>query len=113
LKPIFPLVLPPAAADAASATIMRRASELLRVIAKHLLDGSDSGRQTEGAVPMSAATFVGRGVGSTRPLDLAHGETEIFRRRCDFKMDVEWAATKITVSQSAAVTMTITPPRSE
>jgi hypothetical protein len=34
-------------ADAASATIMRRASELLRVIAKHLLDGSDSGRQTE------------------------------------------------------------------
>ena len=26
---------------------MRRAGELLRVIAKHLLDGSDSGRQTE------------------------------------------------------------------
>ena len=37
----------PAVADAASATIMRRAGELLRVIAKHLLDGSDSGRQTE------------------------------------------------------------------
>ena len=35
----------PAVADAASATIMRRAGELLRVIAKHLLDGSDSGRQ--------------------------------------------------------------------
>jgi hypothetical protein len=34
-------------ADAASATIMRRAGELLRVLAKHLLDGSDSGRQTE------------------------------------------------------------------
>jgi hypothetical protein len=28
-------------------TIMRRASELLRVIAKPLLDGSDSGSQTE------------------------------------------------------------------
>ena len=37
----------PAVADAASATIMRRAGELLRVIAKHLLDGSNSGRQTE------------------------------------------------------------------
>ena len=37
----------PAVADAASATIMRRASELLRVIAKPLLDGSDSGSQTE------------------------------------------------------------------
>jgi len=37
----------PAVSDAASATIMRRAGELLRVIAKHLLDGSDSGRQTE------------------------------------------------------------------
>ena len=37
----------PAVADAASATIMRRASELLRVIAKHLLDGSNSGRQTK------------------------------------------------------------------
>ena len=37
----------PAVADAASATIMRRAGELLRVIAKHLLDGSDSGRQAE------------------------------------------------------------------
>jgi hypothetical protein len=37
----------PAVADAASATIMRRAGELLRVIAKHLLDRSDSGRQTE------------------------------------------------------------------
>jgi hypothetical protein len=37
----------PAGADAAPATIMRRADELLRVIAKHLLDASDSGRQTE------------------------------------------------------------------
>ena len=37
----------PAVADAASATIMRRAGELLRVLAKHLLDGSDPGRQTE------------------------------------------------------------------
>ena len=37
----------PAVADAASATIMRRAGELLRVIAKHLLDGSNSGSQTE------------------------------------------------------------------
>jgi hypothetical protein len=26
---------------------MRRAGELLRILAKHLLDGSDSGRQTE------------------------------------------------------------------
>src|SRR5262245_54289500 len=37
----------PAVADAASATIMRRAGELLRVLAKHLFDGSDPGRQTE------------------------------------------------------------------
>jgi hypothetical protein len=37
----------PAVADAASATIMRRAGELLHVLAKHLLDGSDPGRQTE------------------------------------------------------------------
>jgi hypothetical protein len=37
----------PAVADAASATIMRRAGELLRVLAKHLLDGSNPGRQTE------------------------------------------------------------------
>src|SRR5712664_764335 len=37
----------PAVADAASATIMRRAGELLRILAKHLLDGSDPGRQTE------------------------------------------------------------------
>lgn len=44
----------PAVADAASATIMRRASELLRVIAKHSLDGSDSGRQTE-ALPIANA----------------------------------------------------------
>src|SRR5262249_14696779 len=34
----------PAVADAASATIMRRAGELLRVLAKHLFDGSDPGR---------------------------------------------------------------------
>jgi hypothetical protein len=46
-KPIFPLILPQRWAVAASATIMRRASEPLRVIAKHLLDGSDSGSQTE------------------------------------------------------------------
>jgi len=37
----------PAVADAASATIMRRAGELLRVLAKHLFDGSDPGRETE------------------------------------------------------------------
>src|SRR5262249_25014361 len=37
----------PAVADAASATIMRRAGEFLRVLAKHLFDGSDPGRQTE------------------------------------------------------------------
>jgi hypothetical protein len=37
----------PAVADAASATIMRRTGELLHVLAKHLLDGSDPGRQTE------------------------------------------------------------------
>jgi hypothetical protein len=28
-------------------TIMRRPGQLLRVLAKHLLDGSDTGRQTE------------------------------------------------------------------
>jgi hypothetical protein len=60
LKPIFPLVLPPAAVYAASATMMRRASELLRVIAKHCSMAPIP--QTEGAVPMSEATFVGRGV---------------------------------------------------
>src|SRR5215467_377111 len=37
----------PAVADAASTTIMRRAGELLRILAKHLLDGSDPDRQTE------------------------------------------------------------------
>jgi hypothetical protein len=37
----------PAVADAASATIMRRAGEPLRALTKHLLDGSDPGRQTE------------------------------------------------------------------
>ena len=38
----------PAVADAASATIMRSAGELLlRVLAKHLFDGSDPSRQTE------------------------------------------------------------------
>jgi hypothetical protein len=37
----------PAVADAASATIMRPAGELLRVLAQHVLDGSDAGRQTE------------------------------------------------------------------
>src|SRR5262249_13847460 len=35
----------PAVADPACATIMRRAGELPCVLAKHLLDGSDPGRQ--------------------------------------------------------------------
>jgi hypothetical protein len=43
----FALGPAPAITNAASATIMRRAGELLRVLAKHLLDGSDPGRQTE------------------------------------------------------------------
>ena len=46
----------PAMADAAYVPILRRVSELLRVIAKHLLDGANSGRQTEalkGAVHIS------------------------------------------------------------
>src|SRR5512132_3628787 len=47
MEPDLSLGPAPAVADAASATIMRRAGELLRVIAKYLLDGSDSGRQTE------------------------------------------------------------------
>jgi hypothetical protein len=34
----------------ASATMMRRAGELPRVLAKHLLDGSDPGRQTEALI---------------------------------------------------------------
>jgi len=37
----------PAVTDAAAATIMRRARELLHFLAKNLLDGSDPGRQTE------------------------------------------------------------------
>src|SRR4029453_505341 len=37
----------PAVADPTCATMMRRAGELPRVLAKHLLDGSDPGRQTE------------------------------------------------------------------
>jgi len=37
------------------ATIMRRAGELLRVIAKHLLDGSDPGRQTDCAYAAARA----------------------------------------------------------
>src|SRR6516165_10251161 len=37
----------PAVADAAFATTMRRAGELLCLLAKHLFDGSDPGRQTE------------------------------------------------------------------
>src|SRR5262249_25906973 len=37
----------PAVADPSPATVMSRADELLRVLAKHLLDGSDPGRQTE------------------------------------------------------------------
>jgi len=34
-------------ADTASTVAMRRAGKLLRVIAQHLLDGPDAGRQTE------------------------------------------------------------------
>jgi hypothetical protein len=34
---------------------MRRAGELLRVIAKHLLDRSDSGRQTEALKELSTS----------------------------------------------------------
>jgi hypothetical protein len=45
----------PAVADAASATIMQGANELLRVITKHLLDGSDSGRQTGARCSVSPA----------------------------------------------------------
>ncbi len=37
----------PAVADPAPTTAMRRAGELLRVLAQHLLDGYDPGRQTE------------------------------------------------------------------
>ena len=37
----------PAVADPASTAAMRRAGELLGVLAQHLLDGSDAGRQTE------------------------------------------------------------------
>jgi hypothetical protein len=37
----------PAVADPAPTTAMRRARELLGVLAQHLLDGSDPGRQTE------------------------------------------------------------------
>jgi hypothetical protein len=37
----------PAVADTASTAAMRRAGKLLRVIAQHLLDGPDAGRQTE------------------------------------------------------------------
>jgi hypothetical protein len=49
----------PVVADAASATVMRPADEMPRVLAKHLLDGSDPGRQTEaleGAVAPSGRT---------------------------------------------------------
>ena len=37
----------PAVADTASAAAMRRAGELLGVLAQHLLNRSDPGRQTE------------------------------------------------------------------
>ena len=37
----------PAVTDAASTAAMRRAGKLLCVLAQHLLDGSDPGRQTE------------------------------------------------------------------
>ena len=37
----------PAVADAASTAAMRRTSEPLRVLAQHLLNRSDAGRQTE------------------------------------------------------------------
>ena len=39
--------LAPAVTDAASTATMRRAGELLCVLAQHLLDGSNPGRQTE------------------------------------------------------------------
>ena len=47
-----------------------------------------------------------------RPLDSVRGENETFGGCCEFLMDVEWAATKTTVSPSAAVTTRITPPGS-
>jgi hypothetical protein len=47
------------------------------------------------------------------PLDSICGENETFGCCCRILMDIEWAATKTTVSPSAAVTMTITPPRIE
>ena len=37
----------PAVADTASTAAMRRAGKLLRVLAKHLLDRPNAGRQTE------------------------------------------------------------------
>jgi hypothetical protein len=37
----------PAVTNAASTAAMRRAGKLLCVLAQHLLDGSDLGRQTE------------------------------------------------------------------
>jgi hypothetical protein len=37
----------PAVVDAASAAAVRRAGKLLRVLARHLFDGPDRGRQTE------------------------------------------------------------------
>src|SRR5260370_42138383 len=46
----------PAVAAAASATIMRRAGELLRILAKHLLDGSDPGRQTTCSFAINSAS---------------------------------------------------------
>ena len=39
--------LAPAVTDAASTAAMRRTGEPLCVLAQHLLDGSDPGRQTE------------------------------------------------------------------
>jgi hypothetical protein len=43
----------PAVSDAASATMMRRASEFPRVLVKHLLDGSDPGRSPALTAPGS------------------------------------------------------------
>lgn len=50
----------PALTGTASTAAMRRAGKLLRVLAQHLLDGSDSGRQTEaleGAVHIAPSRF--------------------------------------------------------
>ena len=47
VEPDLALRPAPAMADAASASAVRRASELLGVCAQHVLDSPDPGRQTE------------------------------------------------------------------